>query len=101
MLFVHEVHAVRGDSEDEFESHIRDGWMPALAKSGDARLLWYLDHAHGSGKSYRVVTVTGVRDAGAWAALCDRLDGGDLTTWQRELDNLRHDSEAKVLVPLP
>ena len=38
MLFVHEVHAVHGDREDEFEAHVRDGWMPALAKSGNARV---------------------------------------------------------------
>jgi len=101
VLFVHEVHSVRGDREDEFEAHIREGWMPALAKHGDARLLWYLDHAHGSGKSYRVVTVTGVRDAAGWESLCDRLDHGDLAAWQRTADDLRYDSDAKVLVPLP
>jgi hypothetical protein len=101
VLFIHEVHAVRGDCEDAFEAHLRDGWLPELAKTNDARLLWYLDHAHGTGRSYRVVTVTAVRDAAAWEALAGRLDSGDLAGWQRDLDNLRHDAEAKVLVPLP
>ena len=27
----------------------RDGWMPMLAEGDDARLLWYMNHAHGSG----------------------------------------------------
>jgi len=75
--------------------------MAELAGGSDARLLWYLDHAHGTGKSYRVVTVTGVRDGAAWAALAERIERGDLTAWQRDLDRLRYGSEAKVLVPLP
>ena len=27
MLFMHEVHKVRGRAEDEFEAAFRDGWM--------------------------------------------------------------------------
>ena len=38
MLFVHEVHSVRGASEDAFEQAVHDGWMAALAKGDDARL---------------------------------------------------------------
>ena len=30
VLFIHEVHTVRGRAEDEFEAAIRDGWMPTL-----------------------------------------------------------------------
>lgn len=60
MLFVHEVHQVVGTKEDEFEAAYRDGWMRLLAKEEDAALLWYMNHAHGSGVSYSVVTITGV-----------------------------------------
>ncbi|MGD0393520.1 MAG: hypothetical protein ABSC41_12860 [Acidimicrobiales bacterium] len=49
VLFVHEVHSVVGKGAAGFEDAYRDGWMPMLAKSSDARLLWYFDHAHGSG----------------------------------------------------
>jgi hypothetical protein len=49
VLFMHEVHTVAGDRADEFEAAFREGWMPLLADGDDARLLWYLDHAHGSG----------------------------------------------------
>ena len=59
MLFVHEVHTVVGKRADQFEDAYRHGWMPILAEGSDARLLWYFDHAHGSGPAYRVVTVTG------------------------------------------
>src|ERR1051325_9827630 len=100
MLFVHEVHSVRGDAEEAFEALYRDGWLPALAGT-DARLLYYLDHVHGTGASYRVVTITAVRDASAWAMLTRRLDDGDLRSWQRDLDATRHDVRSKILVPLP
>ena len=39
VLFIHEVHTVRGRAEDEFEAAIRDGWMPTLGAGDDARLL--------------------------------------------------------------
>ena len=81
MLFVHEVHQVVGAKEDEFEALFRDSWMPTLAQGDDARLLWYMNHAHGSGAAYNVVTITGVRDGAAWQRLDERLRNGDLRDW--------------------
>ena len=57
----------------------------------DARLLYFLHHAHGSGPSYQVVTITAIRDGAAWERLAQRVAGGDLAAWARELDELRHD----------
>lgn len=101
MLFLHEVHTVAGAKEDEFEAAFRDGWMPLLAKGEDARLLWYFNHAHGSGPSYNVVTVTAVRDGAAWEDLARRIQRGDLREWASDVDRLRHDAVAKVLLPVP
>jgi hypothetical protein len=104
MLFVHELHEVRGAHEDDFEAAFRDakGWMDTLASTtDDARLLWYLNQAHGSGPSYRVVTITAVRDADAWQRLSERVLSGDLAPWAAHVDTLRHDVTAKVLVPVP
>ncbi|HZR71074.1 MAG TPA: hypothetical protein VFB01_18695 [Burkholderiales bacterium] len=101
MLFVHEEHEVRGRREKEFEAAVRDEWRPALARDDDARLLYFLHHAHGSGPSYRVVTITAVKDGAAWERLVRRIDGGDLRDAVRRLDELRYDAHAKVLVPLP
>ncbi len=101
MLFMHEVHTVRGRAEDDFEAAFRDDWMPMLGNGDDARLLWYTNHAHGSGPAYTVVTVTAVRDGTSWERLALRIQRGDLRTWMRNLDELRHDVEAKLLVPLP
>jgi hypothetical protein len=100
VLFVHEVHTVRGRAEDAFEVAFREGWMPTLGAGDDARLLWYANQAHGSGPAYTVVTVTGVRDGPAWERLAVRIQKGDLKQWAREVDELRHDVEAKLLVPL-
>lgn len=101
MLLVHEVHTVAGEAETEFESRFRHGWAPALGKGEDARLLWYLNHAHGTGPSYTVVTVTAVRDAAAWNALSGRVRDGDLAGWSADADSLRVGHRAKVLTPLP
>lgn len=100
MLVMHEVHHVRGRAEDEFEAAFRDGWMPMLAADADARLLWYANHAHGTGPAYTVVTLTAVRDGAAWERLALRIQKGDLREWMRDLDHLRHDVDAKLLVPL-
>lgn len=100
MLFMHEVHKVRGRAEDEFEAAFREGWMPMLAAGDDARLLWYADHAQGSGPAYTVVTVTAITDGAAWERLALRVQKGDLQKWMRKVDEFRHEVEAKLLVPL-
>jgi hypothetical protein len=73
MLFMHEVHSVLGEKEREFEAAYRDGWMALLADDDDVRLVWYLNHAHGSGPAYNVVTVTAIRDGEAYQRLANRL----------------------------
>jgi hypothetical protein len=100
MLFIHEVHRVRGRHEDEFEAAYRDVWMPELAAGDDARLLWYCNQAHGSGPAYNVVTITAVRDAAAWERLADRTQRGDLQPWLQSVDAKRHDATAKLLRPV-
>ena len=100
MLFVHEVHKVAGKAAARFEGAYRHGWMPTLAESFDARLVWYFDLAHGSGLAYRVVTVTAVRDGAAWARLAERMASGDLQSWARDLDGLQHESVGRIMAPL-
>jgi hypothetical protein len=101
VLFLHEIHEVVGAREDAFEAAFREVWRPALACDSDARLLYFLQHAHGSGPSYQVVTLTAVRDGAAWERLAQRVAGGDLAGWVQQLDELRHDVTAKLLVALP
>lgn len=100
MLLLHETHEVRGREEGAFEAAYRNEWMPRLAESADARLLWYLHHAHGSGPAYHIVTITAARDGAAYERLVERVQDGDLRDWARRLDELRHDVSAKLLVPV-
>ena len=100
MLFVHETHEVVGLKEDEFETLYRTGWMPMLAEGDDARLLWYMNHADGSGPAYNVVTITGVRDGAAWERLDERIRTGDLREWMQSVDGCRHNVTAKVMLPV-
>jgi hypothetical protein len=101
MLFVHETHRVAGREAERFEELYRDGWSGPLAKTDDARLLWFLHQAHGTGVAYAFVTITAVRSAAALDDLAVRLRSGDLRGWLAEVDGLRHESTAKVLEPLP
>jgi hypothetical protein len=100
LLYLHEVHQVVGLQQDEFEAAYRDGWMSLMADTDYARLLWYTNHAVGSGPSYNVVTVTGIADGRAWEELVTRTQRGDLQPWMRDVDELRHDVVGKILVPL-
>jgi hypothetical protein len=100
-LYLHEAHSVRGASEEAFEAHYRDKWMPELAAGDDARLLWYCHQAHGTGPAYRIITITAVRDGAAYGRLVERVATGDLRSWARDLDGMQHDSTGKVLVGLP
>jgi hypothetical protein len=100
VLFVHEVHSVRGSRSEAFELAVHDGWMKQLAKGDDARLLWYCVQAHGTGQAYQVVTITAVTDARAWEDLAHRIQSGDLLAWARHMDELRHKVDAKLLLPV-
>jgi hypothetical protein len=44
--------------------------------------------------------VTAVRNGSAWERLSRRIQKGDLQQWMRELDQLRYDVDAKLLVAL-
>jgi hypothetical protein len=101
MLFLHEVHKVAGAKADQFEEAFRKGLMPALARDDDARLLWYTNHAMGSGVSYNVVTIIAVKDGAAWERMALSFQKGALQGWVREADTLRHDALGKLLLPLP
>ena len=101
MLLLHEVHRVRGTHEDQFEAAFRDRWRPELAAGDDARLLYFMHLAHGSGRAYTVVTVTAVRDGAAWGRLAASVQDGPLRAWARDVDQLRHTVHAKALLPVP
>jgi hypothetical protein len=100
MLFIHDIHAVIGEHEFDFEDAVRGEYAPAVAEDG-ARLLWYLHATHGAGEAYSMVTLTAVRDGAAWERLVQRLRYGDLATWREKVDAMRYASTSTLLVQVP
>jgi len=100
MLLLHEVHTVAGRDEDAFEDAFRKGWMPALANDGDARLLYYLKLAHGTGRAYHHVTITALRDGNAFEDLARRVQDGDLRSFAADIDRYRHEVKGKMMLPV-
>jgi hypothetical protein len=100
MLLLHETHTLTGRHEDAFELAVRDGWMPALAKDDDARLLYYLKLAHGTGRAYHHVTITALRDGAAYERLARRVQQGDLRSWAADADRMRHEVAGKLMLPV-
>jgi hypothetical protein len=100
MLLLHEVHTVAGRREDDFEALFRDGYLPALAETPDARLGWFLRLAFGTGRAYQVTTITVLADGGAYERLARRVHDGDLRHWAADVDRCRHDVRGKLLLPL-
>jgi hypothetical protein len=98
VLFVHDVHAVMGERELEFEDSVRSEYAPAVAADGDTRLLWYLNSTHGAGEAYKVVTITAVRDGTAWERHVERLRRGALSAWSGRADAMRYGLVSTLLV---
>jgi hypothetical protein len=97
-LIVHDVYAVIGEREFDFEDAVRDEYRSAIADD-DTRLLWYLYSSHGAGNAYVVVMLTAVRDGAALERLSDRLRYGDLADWSMRVSALRYSAVSSLLVP--
>lgn len=52
MLFMHEVHKLRGLAEDRFEAAFREGWMPTLGAGDEARRPAAFDGARASANAW-------------------------------------------------
>ena len=101
MWLLHETHSIRGEAEDAFDALLCDAWIPRVAETQGARVAYVLRHAHGTGPSYRLVTLTALEDAAAYGSLSTSVARGALREVAVQLDALRHDVEAKLLEPLP
>jgi hypothetical protein len=100
MLFMHETHRVIGRHAAAFEEMYRTEWVSRLAQGDDARLVWYLNHAMGSGPAYQVVTITAFSGAGAWESVAQRMLQGDLSELHARLDANRYEVVGKLLTPV-
>src|SRR5206468_2791535 len=84
MLFMHEVHRVKGAEAYAFERMYRDEWPRLVAGCGGARLLWYFNLAHGASVSYNVITMTAFTDWVAWETFACGVQSGALRDWTHE-----------------
>jgi hypothetical protein len=100
MLLMIETHRVIGRHASEFERLYRHEWMSELSRTDGARLLWYLNHAMGSGPAYQVVTITALSDGSAWESLGRRMLEGDLTNLVSRLDSYRYEVGGKLAMPV-
>lgn len=97
MLFVHDIHVVMGEHEFAYEDVMREEYVPAVPDD-DTRVLWFLHATHGSGDAYHIVTITAVRDGGAWDRFIERQRYGDLNDVSARLAALRYTLSSSLLV---
>ena len=100
MLFLHETHTTAPHTSGSLEAAYRDEWMPRLAESDDARLLWFAEQTMPGGAPDTAVTITAVRDGAAWERLSETLRHGRLEAWRRRIDGWRRRVVTKILVPM-
>ena len=100
MIFLHEVHEVAGGRMAEFEAAVRTGWKPLVEEPGDARLLWFWHHTHGTGPSYQAVSITALGGWDVFGRLVRRArEDHALRDWYRDVCQFRRDVTGKILIP--
>src|SRR4029453_10417860 len=100
MIFLHEIHEIIGGRPADFEAALQSQWRPLIEADGRARLLWYWHLTHGTGPSYQAVSISAVRDWGAWGELVARAaSDARWKEWQRRAWTLRRELTTKLLLP--
>jgi hypothetical protein len=102
MIILHQIHKLRPGASvrGNFESLIRDEWLPQLAAGDDARLTWYAEPTGAAVHGEEVATMTAVRDGAALDRLAASLREGDLAGLAGKLAELRTGVEVRLLKPL-
>jgi hypothetical protein len=101
MLYLHETHEVVGGKMHDFESLVRDVWVPLIEAAGTAKLLWFWHHTHGTGPSYQAISITAVRDWTAWGNLVDAQQERRWRDWYAAAWHCRREVTSKLLQPTP
>ena len=102
MLLLHEVHRVRGAHEDDFEACVPRR-VAARARQGRRRAAPLLHAPRARRRAARTPSSRSPRCATAPRASASptAIQDGDLRTWARDVDQLRHDVHGKVLLTVP
>ncbi len=100
MFFVHQVHALRPGSAEEFEATLRAAWVPALAREPGMRLAWCARSMPGAISFPEIVTLTAIADGEALERYGTRVRGGDLAGDASALAAQRVKVTTRVMAPL-
>jgi hypothetical protein len=100
VLFLHQVHQLDPTRWREFDDTLRSQWMPAIAKSDDARLCWAAYSLPCEVHYPEALTMIAVSDPTALEALAGRIRGGDLADVADRIGSLRLGAQTRVLAPL-
>lgn len=100
MFFVHEIHALHPADAAEFETALRDEWVPALAEDDHTRLVWCVRSMPSAISFPEMITMTAVADGDALERLGDRMRSGNLKAPGRKLAARRRQVTTRVLAPL-
>jgi len=100
MLYLHETHEIVGGQTAAFEEAMREVWRPLFEATGQARLVWYWQHTHGTGPSYQAVSISAVRDWSTWGDLVAAMRSApEWKRWWATCWGLRREVVSKLLVP--
>ena len=100
MLFLHEIHAVPGQTGAAFETLVRERWAPAVASADGMRLVWCVRSMPGGVSYPELITMTALADGAALERFCERVRHGDLRDPAAELEQSRADITRRILAPM-
>jgi len=102
MIYIHESHHVIGGQMEAFLESCKNEWRPLIEQDGRARLLWFWVWSHGTGPSYRAISLIQAPDYTAWGEIVDRYQrkGSDLHDWYEMAWKFRRKVDGKVMTPV-
>jgi hypothetical protein len=100
MFYVHEIHALDAAAADDFETLVREQWVPALATDPQTRLVWCVRSMPGTASYPELITMTAVEDGAALERLGSRCRDGDLREPSSELGRHRTGVETRIFAAL-
>lgn len=100
MLWLHQIHQLQAPTKYQFETLIRDSWLPALAGQSGVRLAWYATPTRGAIRADEAVTITGIADGATLARFGAEIHTGSLSHLAAKIADLRTGVQTRVFQPL-
>ncbi len=100
MRYIHQILRVPLPRRAALEARLRDDWLPAVARGGDARLAWVASAMDLAVRADEVCAITVLRDDAALARFGERVRTGDLASLAAEVAGETTSMEVRLLAPL-